>query len=132
MNQSSTDACGPQLTLTTNHTPLRFRAFEPGYIGINQRRHTAGVLIFEDVLIDVDMPVFSKLSSDTVQSWALRYKPELILIGTGAVHRWFDQTIYDHARNVIGLESMDTDACIRTLVALQSEPRRIMCYLSAS
>lgn len=132
MNQSSADACGPQLTLTTNQTPLRFRAFEPGYIGINQHRHTAGVLIFEDVLIDIDMPVFSELSSDIVQTWALRYKPEMILIGTGSAHRWFDQTICDHAGNVIGLESMNTDACIRTFVALQSEPRRIMCYLSAS
>ena len=131
MNQSSTDTCGAQLTLTADHTPLRFRAFKPGYIGINQKHYTAGVLIFDDVLIDADIPVFSALSPETIQAWAFRHEPEMILIGTGALHCWFDHTIYDHAQNVIGLESMNTDTCIRTLVALQSEPRRIMCYLSA-
>jgi uncharacterized protein len=107
-----------------------FTGYGEGYVLINQTRYEKNLIVLPDHLIE-NWPIVS------VQELELQHfenllplSPEIILLGTGAKHRFPGHTLLIQlAKMGIGVEIMDTQACCRTYNILVEEGRRVAAAL---
>lgn len=102
-----------------------FTGYGDGYVLINQTRYEKSLIVLPNHLIG-DWPIISvqELELQHFES-LLPHSPEIILLGTGATHKFPDHTLLSHlAKMGIGIEIMDTKACCRTYNILVEEGRR--------
>ena len=110
--------------------PLRFQSYQTGKIVINQHTYDQNVLLSQHAIIASEVIGLKDLSSAHLQSWVDQYQSEIVLIGTGVEHLWLDLVVFDKQKRPLSIEYMTTENCLRTFVALQSEPRDLLCYLA--
>ena len=60
----------------------------------------------------------------------LKYKPEILIIGTGEIQQFISPSLYkDYIKNRIGIECMTNSAACRTYNILLSEHRKTALIL---
>ena len=107
-----------------------FTGYGEGYVLINQTRYEKNLIVLPDHLIE-DWPVLS-VQELQVQHFEglLPHSPEIILLGTGAQHKFPGHTLLSQLTKLgIGIEIMDTKACCRTYNILVEEGRRVAAAL---
>lgn len=122
------------LTLDDNSASYQIRAFQPGTIKITHAAHdqtyTHSLIITPDFLI-TDWPpqTLGELTAGHLEK-ILEFKPNILLIGTGATLAFPDLSVYGELINQgIGVEIMDTSAACRTYNALTAENRIVAAAL---
>ena len=105
----------------------QFTGYGPGYVSVNNQRHERALVVTPDALHDT----WNVASVDALDSAAigflLRLKPEILLLGTGATHRFpSPASMREFAQAQIGVETMDTAAACRTFNILMAEGRNVV------
>jgi uncharacterized protein len=118
------------LDLDENHAKYQIRAYQPGTIRVNDKTLTTSVIVMPNALIE-DWPpqTAAELTPQSLANIA-NYKPDILLIGTGATHVLLPIDIYgDLINQGIGVEVMNTSAACRTYNALSAEGRNVVAAL---
>jgi len=108
-----------------------FTGYGDGYVEINDRRHTASLVITPRTLHLDDWAGlgFEQLSEDHFAR-LVQLKPEMVLLGTGARQRFphprLSRALVE-AR--IGFDVMDTGAACRTFNILMAEGRNVLAVI---
>ncbi len=118
------------LELDENSASFQIRAFKPGTIQINETKYTESIIISPERIIEHWAPqTISELSSNSFAD-ITAMKPDILLIGTGAVMVLLPVDLYgDLINQGIGVEVMDTSAACRTYNALSAEGRNVVAAL---
>ena len=107
-----------------------FTGYGEGYVAINDRRYTHPVIVAPEG--DVEpwaAQSFETLSASDFDALTAR-APELVLLGTGAVHRFpKPEVIRPLVTARIGFEAMDTRAACRTYNILMAEGRQVIAAI---
>lgn len=105
-------------------------AYGPGFIEINQIRHSGHVLVSPDQPVAAwSVEGFDTLRADDFAPVAA-LAPEVVLVGTGARQRFVSPALTAAlARAGVGVECMTTDAACRTYNILMSEGRRVVAAI---
>ncbi|MCG5528238.1 MULTISPECIES: Mth938-like domain-containing protein [Halorhodospira] len=108
----------------------RIRAFEPGWIRINQAEYQTSVLVTPTLLsTDIRAERLEELTLADLQP-AIDLEPELILLGTGSEQSFPDRELMRALiGSGIGFEAMDTRAACRTFNLLLGEDRSVAAVL---
>ena len=120
----------PSLTLDDNSALYQIRAYQPGGITVNDKTISSSIIITPTKLIESWAP--QTISELTAESLAIimEIRPDILLIGTGAVISIVPPEIYGSLINQgIGVEWMDTSAACRTYNALSAENRNVAAAL---
>ena len=116
--------------LDENNAKYQIRAYQPGYLKINDEVLNASVLISFDKLITNWPPQSVDELTAASLNQALALEPEVLLIGTGSKLIFLSPEIYSaFIGKQIGVEVMDTSAACRTFNALTAENRRVVAAL---
>lgn len=115
-----TQAAGSQLI--TGHGP--------GWIEINEQRHTQSLIVLPNRLVtDWEASDFASLAATHLERIAA-LAPELVLLGTGSEHRFLHPRLGSTlTERGIGLECMSTAAACRTYNILMAEGRHVAAAL---
>ena len=113
--------------LTTRNTVT---AYGPGFIEINDVRHTKPIRLTPDQPIaEWDIAGFEALRAEDFEA-VLAFQPQLVLLGTGGRQRFTHPGLTAAlARAHVGFEVMDTRAACRTYNILVAEGRRVLALL---
>jgi len=112
-----------------NNTPglNAFTAHGTGYVQVNELRFEHSVIVTPEQVIE-DWPAknFAALT-ETDFNYFLMLKPEVLLLGTGSLHRFAHQQLY-RALSAAGIavEFMNTPAACRTFNILAGEDRKVV------
>ena len=108
----------------------RVRAYEPGWIQVNQETYEQSVLLAPDRLsTDVSARTIAELSGEDLQA-AAELEPEILLLGTGERQAFPERALMRTLiGSGIGFEAMDTAAACRTFNVLVSEGRHACALL---
>jgi len=119
-----------KLHLTTAENNNLITAYSDEYIEINRQRYAQNLIIMPDALIhDWKAASFTDLANAHFKQIA-DLKPEVVLLGTGATHRFLHPKHYQCLTdNGIALECMTTAAACRTYNILMSEGRNVAAAL---
>lgn len=104
--------------------------YGPGWVRINETRHTTSLILMPDQLL-ADWPVagFEELSAVALQT-ALDLQPEILLLGTGARLRFPAAALLRPLIDAhLAHEVMDTAAACRTYNILVAEGRTVAAAL---
>lgn len=107
-----------------------FTGYGEGYVEVNRTRHLASLVVSAERLI-TDWPAASieALSADHLAA-IVELKPEVVLLGTGAVFRLPEPALLAPLYKAgIGVEVMDTPAACRTYNILLGEGRNVIAAL---
>ncbi|HTM64547.1 MAG TPA: Mth938-like domain-containing protein [Gammaproteobacteria bacterium] len=120
----------PSLTLDDNSALYQIRAYQPGGITVNDKTLSSSIIITPTKLIETWAPQsISELTAESL-SVIIEIRPDILLIGTGAVISIIPPEIYGSLINLgIGVEWMDTSAACRTYNALSAENRNVAAAL---
>jgi len=103
-----------------------FTGYGSGYVMVNGQRYERGLVVTpERIIEDWPAPHFEHLAASHFE-FLLALKPEIVLLGTGAVLRFPSPALsrcLTAAR--VGLEVMDTNAACRTYNILAAEGRNV-------
>ena len=105
-------------------------AYGAGCVQIREQRHQASLIVLPDTLVP-GWPVadFGQLQAGAFDT-LLDLRPELVILGTGARHRFPHPSLYQPLIAAgIGLEHMDTGAACRTYNILAAEGRKVAAAL---
>lgn len=107
-----------------------FTGYGDGYVMINHIRHDKSLIVLPDRLI-TDWPATAVAQLHIAHfDTLINHAPEIIVLGTGATHRFPDQSLLRQLAKIgIGVEVMDTQACCRTYNILVEEGRRVCAAL---
>ena len=102
-------------------------AYDQGQIVINGRSLQSSFVLAPDAVIEHwPVPSITQLSPEHFEA-VLGLKPEMVLLGTGAVLTFPEVSCYAEIINHgIGVEIMDTGAACRTYNILLGEGRRVV------
>ena len=105
----------------------QFTGYGGGYVEVNKQRYERSIVVTPEAIHDS----WSVASLDALSPEALNFllalKPEILLLGTGATHRFpAPAALREFARAQIGVESMDTAAACRTFNILMAEGRNVV------
>ncbi len=116
-----------KLHLAKNSDQNQFTGYGDGYVAVNQQRYERSIVVTPAVIHDTwRVTGVDALSADALD-FLLTLKPEILLLGTGATHRFpGPATLREFARAQIGVESMDTAAACRTFNILVAEGRNVI------
>ncbi len=119
-----------KLHLNTTDDLNTITAHGPGFVMINQNRHTAALVVMPDKLI-APWPVADTLVPALADfAVVLELKPELVVFGSGSAFRFPDPIIMAaFSKAKIGFDVMDTPAACRTYNVLMSEGRNVAAAL---
>ena len=119
-----------KLSSDSNPNTLLVRSYGKGFFVVNDERFATSILLSPDrlypcegvhCLADIDSGVLARISE---------LDPEVLLIGTGAMHHLPDvEVLIRLSRLGAGVEVMRTDAACRTFNVLVSEDRRVTALL---
>ena len=108
----------------------QFTGYGAGYVSVNNQRYEHAIVVTPQTLhehwhvSDVDA-----LSGPSL-AFLLTLKPEILLLGTGATHRFPNPaSLRVFAEAQIGVESMDTAAACRTFNILMAEGRNVVAAI---
>jgi uncharacterized protein len=120
----------PSLILDDNDAMYQIRAYQPGTIRVNDKTLSSSIIITPTRLIEDWQPAtIQELTTESL-SLIAELRPDILLIGTGAVMTIISAEIYGPLINLgIGVEFMDTSAACRTYNALSSENRNVAAAL---
>ncbi len=106
------------------------RAFEPGWIRINQTEYETSVLLTPHSLsTEIQAERLAELTLADLQP-AIDLEPEVILLGTGSQQAFPDRELMRALiGSGIGFEAMDTRAACRTFNLLVGEDRPVAALL---
>jgi len=113
-----------------NDAQFMIRAYGPGQVTVNKDVLTQSLVISPEHLIrDWPPQSLAELTQDHLDA-ALTHKPEILIIGTGALMRFPHPSLIAKIQaQGIGVEVMDTAAACRTYNILVSEQRRVTAAL---
>jgi uncharacterized protein len=114
--------------LTPNMNTIR--AFEPGRIRINNEEYYNSLIVTaEKVEKNWQIKHPEQITENHIAEF-LKYKPEIILIGTGHRHHFLDPVISLAAnQHGLGIEIMTTEAACHTYNILLGEDRAVLAAL---
>lgn len=104
-----------------------FTAHGPAYVQVNEQRFEQPVIVTPAQIFN-DWPArnFAALTEADF-SYFLPLKPEVLLLGTGAMHHFAHPQLYRALSNAgIAVEFMSTPAACRTFNILVAEDRRVV------
>ena len=118
------------LNLDENSAQYQIRAYQPGAIQVNDKTITTSIIVMPNALIENWPPqAVAELTSQSLAD-IVTFKPDILLIGTGATHEFLSADIYgDLINQGIGVEVMSTSAACRTYNALSAEGRNVVAAL---
>jgi len=104
-------------------------AYDDASVEVNRERHTTGLILLPDKLLDWPVASFDELTREHLAA-LVEYRPALVLLGTGRRHRFPHPDLYrDLIAAGIGLEHMNTGAACRTYNILATEGRAVAAAL---
>lgn len=101
-----------------------------GWVEVNEQRHVQSLIVLPGLLLtDWGATSFDLLQAGHFERLA-ELKPELVLLGTGATHRFVHPSLCRPLLEAgIGLECMTTAAACRTYNILLAEGRHVAAAL---
>ena len=107
-----------------------FTAHGADHVMVNGERHDRSVVVLaEEVRNDWDVTGFDELN-EAHFSYFLAFKPDVVLLGTGAQQRFPHPRLYRALTDAgIGLECMTTPAACRTYNILAAENRKVVAAI---
>lgn len=101
-----------------------------GWVEVNEQRHAHSLIVLPGLLVtDWNATAFDQLQPAHFERLA-ELKPELVLLGTGAAHRFVHPSLSRPLLEAgIGLECMTTPAACRTYNFLLAEGRHVAAAL---
>jgi uncharacterized protein len=127
-NQPQHIHIGGTLKFHQFNTPSQniFTAHGEGYVQVKDQRFTQPVIVMADQIIS-DWPARSFATlTEADFSHFLALQPEVLILGTGAQHRFAHPQLYRALSNAgIGVEFMSTPAACRTFNILIGEDRKV-------
>ena len=119
-----------KLHLTTAENNNLITGYGEDFIEINKKRYSQNLIVLaNELLLDWDVSSFAELTPAHF-SRIVDLNPEVLLLGTGAVHQFLHPKI---AQNLtvknIPVECMTTAAACRTYNILMSEGRHVAAAL---
>lgn len=107
--------------------------YENGWIAINKIRHSSNLILLPNQIIEPWQVLdFESLSAENITEIA-SLKPEVVLLGTGASHRFIHPKLTRSLTEVgVSLECMSTAAACRTYNILMGEGRNVAAALLLS
>lgn len=119
-----------KLHLTSADGNNLITGYDLGWVAINKQRHTQSLILLPQQIIE-PWPVtdFASITADHIAQIAA-LKPELVLLGTGAQHRFLHPK-YSTSLSALGisLECMSSAAACRTYNILMEEGRNVAVAL---
>ena len=113
--------------LSDNHGLNVFTAHGTDYVRVNEQRFEQPVIVTPEQIVE-DWPAksFATLTEDDFSHF-LALKPEVLLLGTGSLHRFAHPQLYRALSAAgIGVECMSTPAACRTFNILASDERKVV------
>ncbi len=105
----------------------RFTGYGDGYVGINNQRYECSLVVTADTIHEGWGVTSVDLIDAGAVDFLLALKPEILLLGSGATHRFpGPASLREFARAKIGVESMATPAACRTFNILMAEGRNVI------
>ena len=106
------------------------RGYVPGQLRVNDRTHTASLILTATALIEPWRPTSAADITSADLEPLLGLAPEVVLLGTGAGQRFPGPEVLRilHEQR-IGIEVMDTAAACRTFNVLVAEGRAVAAAL---
>lgn len=119
-----------KLHLTQADGKQLITGYSQDWISINNFNYPQSLLVFPDELIlDWRVSDFDSLSQTDFEC-LIPHSPEVVLLGTGATHRFIrPQLIQSLTLANIPVECMTTDAACRTYNILMAEGRKVAAAL---
>jgi len=107
-----------------------FTAHGAGYVMVGGERHERNIVVLaQEVRSDWDAAGFDALD-ETHFAWFLAFKPDVLLLGTGAQQRFPHPRLYRALTDAgIGVECMTTPAACRTYNILAAEGRKVVAAI---
>jgi uncharacterized protein len=120
----------PTLSLDNNPATYQIRSYQPGIIQVNEIMLNNSIIITSHQLIKNWPPQYAtEITRDHLLD-AIKFKPEILLIGTGPNQFFLPLEIYgDFLNQGVGIEMMNTGAACRTYNALTAEGRNVVAAL---
>ena len=119
-----------KLHLAAKGDQNQFTAYGDGYVTVNQQRYERSLVVTPQLIHDAwSVTGIDSISADAL-NFLLTLTPEILLLGTGATHRFPGPAVMrEFARAQIGVESMDTAAACRTFNILMAEGRNVIAAI---
>lgn len=107
--------------------------YSESWISVNHQRFEHSIIVMpETVINDWHVADFDALSNSHFEAIA-QHQPEVVLLGTGATHRFIHPKLIAALTDAnIAVECMTTDAACRTYNILMSEGRKVAAALIIS
>jgi uncharacterized protein len=119
-----------KLHLAKTEGQNQFTGYGNGYVAVNNQRYERSVVVTPDAIHDTWAVTGVDAIGASELDFLLALKPEILLLGTGATHRFPQPAAmreFVHAQ--IGVESMDTPAACRTFNILMAEGRNVIAAI---
>jgi uncharacterized protein len=119
-----------KLHLTNLGDTKLFTAHGTDYVMVNGERFDRSIAVLaEEVRVDWPAAGFDQLA-EAHFAWFLDFKPDVLLLGTGATQRFPHPRLYRALTDAgIGVEFMTTPAACRTYNILVAEDRRVIAAI---
>lgn len=119
-----------KLHLTTAENNNLITAYDAHFIEINRQRYMQNLIVMPNqIIVDWQAGSFENLSSTHFEQLS-DLRPEVVLLGTGAIHQFLHPKHYQClTESGISLECMTTAAACRTYNILMSEGRTVAAAL---
>lgn len=108
----------------------QFTGYGAGYVAVNNQRYERSLVVTPETIHDAWAVTSVDIIGAAEVKFLLELKPEILLLGTGATHRFpVSATLREFAHAQIGVESMDTPAACRTFNILMAEGRNVIAAI---
>jgi uncharacterized protein len=119
-----------KLHLATAKDRNQFTGYGAGYVAVNQTRYDSSIVVTPEALHENWHVSNVDHMAPAALDFLLALKPEILLLGTGATHRFPSPALLrSFAQAQIGVETMDTAAACRTFNILMAEGRNVIAAI---
>jgi uncharacterized protein len=102
----------------------------PGWVRVGQTEYRRNIVLLPDAVVEGWAPTGVDALDESDYASLLAYKPEMVLLGTGAAQRFpHPRLLQSLSAARVGVEVMDTRAACRTFNILVAEDRRVAAAL---
>jgi len=108
----------------------QFTGYGAGYVAVNNQRYERSIVVTPEALHEGWNVTNVESMDPAALGFLLTLKPEILLLGTGATHRFpSPASLREFAQAQIGVETMDTAAACRTFNILMAEGRNVVAAI---
>lgn len=119
-----------KLHLATGGDRNQFTGYGNGYVAVNNQQYQRSLVVTPDAIHDAWPAADVETLGANELAFLLDLKPEILLLGTGATHRFpRPAALREFARAQIGVETMTTPAACRTFNILMAEGRHVVAAI---